>query len=435
MKRTRLSVRREQALLVGVVMPADRHRQTAPLAELASLARTARARVVGEVVQQLKRLHSNTWIGGGKAREVGELAKSLDADVIICDGDLSPAQIRNLEEVTETKVVDRSELILDIFASHARTKQAKLQVELAQLEYTYPRLARMWTHLSRYEGGIGTRGPGEMQLETDRRLVNRRIKDLKQQLRDIDARRRREVASRGEHFKVGIVGYTNAGKSTLMNALTDAGVRVEDQLFATLDTKTRRWDLGEHGEVLLSDTVGFIRSLPHHLIESFKATLEEATLADLLLHVVDVSRTDAIEQTQAVMEVLEEIGCRTKRIVTVFNKVDVMEDQTALHILSDRLPDGVAVSALTGEGLDDLTAAVVAERQRDFAELSVTFPSTDGKLAAFLFANGDVTARRDDDLVTHMQVKLHRRFLSRLSEHPDIEVEVLDAKEEPRDEA
>ena len=432
LKRTRLSVRREQALLLGVMLPADKHRAAKPLAELASLARTAGARVVGEVVQQLKRFHPSTWIGRGKAQEVHDRAKSLDADVVICDGDLSPAQVRNLEKITDTKVVDRSELILDIFATHARTKQARLQVELAQLEYTYPRLARMWTHLSRYEGGIGTRGPGEMQLETDRRLVQRRIRDLKRELGRIDARRQREVKSRGECFKVGIVGYTNAGKSTLMNALTDAGVRVEDQLFATLDTKTRRWDLGDHGEALLSDTVGFIRHLPHHLVASFKATLEEATLADLLLHIVDISRADAIEQAEAVMEVLEEIGCRDKRIVTVFNKVDAADDETALHILSERFRNGVTVSALKKQGLDRLTEAVVAELQRDFAELVVTFPSSDGRLAAFLFEKGDVLERDDQDTVTQMRVKLHRRFLADLSEHDGVEVRVSDGKEEPR---
>ena len=431
LKRTRLSVRREQALLLGVMFPADKHRAAKPLAELASLARTARARIVGEVVQQLKRVHPTTWVRRGKAQEVHDLAKSLEADVVICDGDLSPAQIRNLEEITDTKVVDRSELILDIFATHARTKQARLQVELAQLEYTYPRLARMWSHLSRYEGGIGTRGPGEMQLETDRRLVQRRIRDLKRQLTRIDERRQREVKSRGDSFKVGIVGYTNAGKSTLMNALTDAGARVEDQLFATLDTKTRRWDLGDHGQALLSDTVGFIRHLPHHLVESFKATLEEATLADLLLHIVDVSQADAIEQVEAVMEVLEEIGCRNKRILSVFNKMDAVEDETALHILSERFPNGVTVSALKKQGLDDLTEAVVDELQRDFAELSVSFPSSDGKLAAFLFEKGDVLERHDEDTVTQMHVKLHRRFLTGLAEHDGVEVRVLDAKEGP----
>jgi len=408
-KREMLSVRRERALLLGVISPHERRTGEDCLSELSALARTARARIVGEIVQHAGRPHPKTYVGGGKAEEVRDRARSTEADVIICDSDLSPAQIRTLEEITDTKVVDRSELILDIFATHARSRQAKLQVELAQLEYTYPRLTRMWSHLSRYEGGIGTRGPGEMQLESDRRLVMRRITELKRALKVIDRRRVREVEARHDLFKVGLVGYTNAGKSTLMNALTDADVLVQDQLFATLDTRTRRWVLDGRGEVLLSDTVGFIRKLPHHLVESFKATFEEATHADLLLHVVDVSRRDAIEQAEAVAEVLVAIGCRDTPVLTVFNKMDVVTDGTALHILSERFPDGVAVSALRGDGRDVLTAAVLRHLQREFAELHVRFPSSNGKLAAFLFANGDVLSRRDEDVVTHMHVRLHRR--------------------------
>jgi len=432
-KRGKLSVRRERAFLVGVISPHEKRTAESCLSELSALARTARARIVGELVQHMRRPHPRTFLGSGKAAELRDLATSTEADVIICDSDLSPAQIRNLEKLTDTKVVDRSELILDIFATHACTKQARLQVELAQLEYTYPRLTRMWTHLSRYEGGIGTRGPGETQLETDRRLVMRRITDLKRELRVIDRRRQREVRSRGEHFKVGLVGYTNAGKSTLMNALTDAGVLVQDQLFATLDTRTRRWELNGRGEALLSDTVGFIRKLPHHLVESFKATLEEATNADLLLHVVDVSRHNAIEQADAVVEVLEEIGCRDRRILHVFNKIDALDDGTALHILSERFPDAVAISALKGDGLDELTEAVLRELQREFAELAVTFPSSNGKLAAFLFEHGDVLSREDEDFVTRMRVRLHRRHLGRISEHEDVEVRTADGKDTTRE--
>ena len=414
--------------------PDERSRLTKPLAELASLAHTARALVVGEVVQYLKHVHAGTYVGHGKAEEVRDLAKSLDVDVIICDHDLSGAQVRNLETITGAKVVDRSELILDIFATHARTRQARLQVELAQLEYTFPRLVRMWTHLERHEGGVGTRGPGETQLETDRRLVKRRIRDLKEELSHIADRRRREVEGRAGEFKVGIVGYTNAGKSTLMNALTDAGVLVEDALFATLDTKTTRWNLDGHGDVLLSDTVGFIRKLPHHLVASFKATLEEACHADLLLHVVDAAQLDAVEQADAVLAVLGELDCGDRRVLTLFNKVDAVVDDTALHILRRRFPDGVEISALNRTGLDALTAAVVRHRERDFADVEVRFPSTDGKLAAFLHEKGDVREKRVADVLTRMRVKLHRRFLVALSDHDGVEVRVVKAPGElPRE--
>ncbi|HUU42718.1 MAG TPA: GTPase, partial [Planctomycetota bacterium] len=228
---------------------------------------------------------------------------------------------------------------------------------------------------------------------------------------------------------VGIVGYTNAGKSTLMNALTDAGVVVEDALFATLDTRTRRWELNGRGEALLSDTVGFIRKLPHHLVESFKATLEEAYHADLLLHVVDVSRHDAIEQAEAVTEVLGEIGCGDKRVLHVLNKTDAVDDGTALHILSERHPDAVAVSALRHEGLDALTEAVLRELQRDHVELEVTFPSSDGKLAAFLFQHADVLSRHDEDFTARMHVRLSRRHLRMISRHGDVKVRTIDGKD------
>ena len=429
-KRTELSVGRERAILLGVITPEEKRRQQHPLAELESLADTANAEVVGKVVQTMRRVVPNTYIGQGKAEEVRELAQTLEADVIVCDSDLSPAQIRNLETITDTKVVDRSELILDIFATHARTAQARLQVELAQLEYTYPRLRHMWSHLSKFEGGIGTRGPGETQLETDRRLVMRRIVDLKKQLRVIDLRKQREVRSRGKSFTVGIVGYTNAGKSTLMNALTGAGVLVEDQLFATLDTRTRKWELNGRGEVLLSDTVGFIRKLPHHLVESFKATLEEALNADLLLHVIDVSQPDALEQVEAVMGVLEEIGCKDKPALAVFNKVDAVEDETSLHILSDKFAGGVEVSALRKTGLEELTLAVLRELQRKHVEAWVTMPAGEGRLAAWFFENGHVLEREDDNTVTRMRVRIDQSFLDRVANRAGVEIETVDDLEE-----
>ena len=263
-----------------------------------------------------------TYLGKGKVDELKQLVDANDADVIMFDNDLSPAQTRNLEEATGVKVLDRTELILDIFASRAQTHQARLAVELAQLQYSLPRLKRMWTHLSRLKMGIGMRGPGEKQLEVDRRLVEKRIDDLRSELKTIERRKEREVAGRSDRMTVSLVGYTNAGKSTLLNALTGADVLAENKLFATLDTRTRRWQLPGWGPVLLSDTVGFIRDLPHHLIASFKATLEEARQADLLLHVADASNPAASEQIAVVYEVLEELGIEAKDTLLVLNKVD-----------------------------------------------------------------------------------------------------------------
>src|SRR5205085_5904317 len=274
--------------------------------------------------------------GQGKLQELKELVQSADADVVVFDNDLTPAQIRNLEKATEVKVLDRSELILDIFATRAQTHEARLQVELAQLEYAMPRLRKMWTHLSRQVAGavsIGMRGPGETQLEVDRRLSAKRIRDLKERLAAIQKRKEREVAARKGEHTISLVGYTNAGKSTLMNALTGAGVVAKDQLFSTLDTRTRQWAIKDWGRVLLSDTVGFIRDLPHHLVASFKATLEEARQARLLLHVVDASNLHAEEHIQAVTAVLKELDCDSRPTLLVLNKIDQLKDLSYLQVL------------------------------------------------------------------------------------------------------
>ena len=282
------SVASEAAVLVGVLLN-GRSTEEHPLEELEGLATTAGARVVGSLTQKREAPDVTTYLGSGKVEELQRLAAAADADVVIFDNDLAPSQTRNLEKTIGVKVLDRTELILDIFASRAQTHEVRLAVELAQLQYSLPRLKRMWTHLSRIKGGIGMRGPGEKQLEVDRRLVEKRIHDLSNELSTIQRRKERQVAARNDRMTVSLVGYTNAGKSTLMNALTEADVLADDKLFATLDTRTRRWQLPGWGPVLLSDTVGFIRDLPHHLIASFKATLEEARQADLLLHVADAS--------------------------------------------------------------------------------------------------------------------------------------------------
>ena len=413
-KRTELTVRLERAILVGVIFPDAPADHDEPLAELSRLADTAGAKVVDMVTQKRSRIDSAYFIGRGKALDLCDLAKSLEADVIIFNHDLSPAQLRNLEAAIDTKVVDRSDLILDIFASHARTEMAKVQVELAQLEYTLPRLRRMWTHLGRIEGGIGTRGPGEQQLEVDRRTVRRRIADLKSTLQDIEHRKQREVRGRSDEFCVSIVGYTNAGKSTLMNALTSAGVLVEDKLFATLETRTRPWDLSGGRRVLLSDTVGFIRELPHHLVASFKATLEEAKNADLLLHVVDGAHPAAQEQIEAVDIVLEEIGCEGSARIVVLNKIDAVKDLAVFNILAATHPGAIVISALRGDGLRELANAVSVEMSRGVMEVKLSFPAAEGRIYAALCQRGEVLSRGFVDSDVEVLARVRERHLRRL---------------------
>jgi GTP-binding protein HflX len=299
--------------------------------------------------------------------------------------------VRNLEKAWGKRVIDRSELILDIFSRRARTRQARLQVELAQTEYLFPRLRRMWTHLERTEGAIGTRGPGETQLETDQRLLRKRIRDLKADLRVIEERKQRELRTRSDQFSVGLVGYTNAGKSTLMNRLTGADVFVADMPFATLDTRTRSWHLPDGRMLLLSDTVGFLRRLPHHLVASFHATLEETIEADLLLHVVDASHPQAREQMEAVQEVLAELSHSAAPSLLVFNKIDLATDPAALHLLPDlEGRDYVYLSAKSGEGVDRLQQAVMTHLDRLSTLIEVEIPATDGRTRALLREQGGI---------------------------------------------
>ena len=407
--------RKERVILLGLVIPGSVADKERPLAELRQLAETARAEVVGAVWQRAAHFNASTYIGSGKAREVRALVAEMDADTVACDHDLTPAQIRNLEQLLDVKVIDRSELILDIFASHARTRQAKLQVELAQLEYTYPRLAGMWKHFERLEGAIGTRGPGEQQLETDRRLVRRRAGKLRSELATIQKRIERQIEKRGSIFTIALVGYTNAGKSALMNALTGAGVRVEDKLFATLDTKSARWELRKNRPAVLSDTVGFIRDLPHHLVASFHATLEGAVQADLLLHVADASHPYCEEQIESVNEVLAEIGCAGHPLLTVFNKIDAVDDLARLLILKNRCPDHVTVSALRGDGLDEMAERVAAHMSRRFVEVRVTAGAGDGKLIAFMRGHADVIEETESDGAVRFAALIDRQFLGRLN--------------------
>ena len=422
--RENLSVRRENALLVKVVFD-NAPLVDDPLVELAELARSAGALVVGRVVQRRKAYHPATCVGKGKLEEIRQRADVYEADVVIFDNDLSPSQIREIEKATQRKVLDRSELILDIFASRARTREARLQVELAQLEYTAPRLRGMWTHLERIAGagggtgvgsvgGIGTRGPGESQIEIDRRLADKRVARLKRELDGIDRRKVREVSARRNYFTVSLVGYTNAGKSTLMNALTSAGARTEDRLFETLDTLTRRWDLGGGRFLLLSDTVGFIRDLPHHLVASFRATLEEAIHADLLLHVVDAASPEAVSQIAAVDGVLSEIGAADKPTLLLLNKTDAVQDLAALAILRRNHPAALPVSAKTGQGLAELQGEVDRRMRGEQRRITLSVPAYDGKALGFLERFAEVLARRFEDGRAILDVSIAPRALDHL---------------------
>lgn len=426
--RDELTVHLERAILVSVALPNRAWISDDPLDELRGLATTAGAVIVGGLTQRRQDIIPATYIGKGKLQELQELVQSSDADVVIFDNDLSPAQVRNLEKTLGVKVLDRSELILDIFATRARSVEARLQVELAQLEYALPRLRKLWTHLSRYKGGIGLRGPGETQLEEDRRLVALRISDLKGRLEAVQARKEREVRSRFEEHTVSLVGYTNAGKSTLMNALTGAGVYVEDKLFSTLDTRTRQWRLSDWGKVLLSDTVGFIRDLPHHLIASFKATLEEARQARLLLHVVDASNPAAEEQIKAVNQVLSELQCDRKPTLLVLNKIDRLKDHSFLHVLQKHHPRAVAVSAYTRQGLDELREAVIAMLSADFTNTEIDVAAGNGKVLAYLAAHADVYRQVFHDNRVTLRCYLPRRLVHHIQE-PDVHIRVLNDQE------
>jgi len=391
-------VESESAVLVGVLLPDsslphESHHGGEPLDELAGLVETAGATVVGLLTQNRQTPDKTTYLGKGKVEELKQLAEVTEANIVVFDNDLSPAQIRNLEQALDLKVLDRTEVILDIFSNRAQTHEARLAVELAQLEYSLPRLKRMWTHLSRMKMGVGMRGPGEKQLETDRRLVEKRISDLRGDLKTIEKRKEREVSARNDRMTVSLVGYTNTGKSTLMNALTDAQVLAEDRLFATLDTRTRRWQLPGWGPVLLSDTVGFIRDLPHKLIASFKATLEESRQADLLIHVADASNPAAMDQIVAVYEVLRELGIEEKNTILTLNKLDLVDDPLRVEALRARYPHAVEISAQTGEGLSSLASKVSGALSRDFLDLEIELDVTEGRLLAYLAQHGEVLSR------------------------------------------
>ena len=446
--RQTIDVQSERAVLAALRLPTSRFDERDPFGELRELATQAGAVVVGELEQRRDAPEPGTYMGKGKVQELKALCEALNAKTVIFDHDLSPKQIANIEEVVERKVLDRSELILDIFASRAVTHEAKLQVEIAQLEYTYPRLKAMWTHLERITGGspggVGTRGPGEQQLEIDRRLVQRRKSILQAELKEIQERKRRAVQERNlDHFTVGLVGYTNAGKSTVFNTLTAGGAYADDRVFATLMTRTRQWDLGGGLACMLSDTVGFVRDLPHHLVASFRATLEEATHADLLLVVLDVSDPSAEMHLATVHETLDElVGDVEKRErreaqaaaragkefkpyappqrVILLNKTDRLPDNRELLVWTAKAPGSIPICALPdADGRLTIGHEALIERVRramigEELELAITVPLADARTIHTIENRATVHDRRyDEDHVT-LHATIGRRQLERL---------------------
>ena len=433
-KRDGLKVSDQKAVLVGVYSPRQRKEagwsaNEDALDELAGLVEAAGAEPVARLVQIRDEPHMATVLGTGKVAELTQLIESVGADLIAFDTDLSPTQGKNLEKETDTVVVDRSEIILDIFAARARTHEAKLQVELAQLLYMRPRLTRMWTHLERIaSGSLGSaRGPGEKQLELDRRLVDTRIAELRRKLKEVEKRRSRE-ANRTPLQTVSLVGYTNAGKSTLMNALTGAEVYVADQLFATLDTRTRTWDVPGYGPTLLSDTVGFVSNLPHHLVASFRSTLEESRQADLLLHVVDASDPHAEEHIATVHEVLTDLGIDDESSLLVLNKADRVEDRSTLDVLRARHEDSVSVSAVTGHGLDRLGERVAARLGGEFETARLRLSAGNGKALHYLNTHSEILSQEYEGSDLLAEARITPRHLRVLTEKLDA---ALDEAEEP----
>jgi GTPase len=400
---------RERAILVGVVHP-HQERETVQehLEELALLSDTAGLEVVGSEIQERHSIDRTFYVGKGKAEMLAGLVEERNANMLVFDDELSPGQTRNLEKLCNVRVVDRNMIILDIFARRAQTREAKTQVELAQLQYLMPRLTRMWTHLSRQTGnaGVGLRGPGEKQLETDRRVIGKQISKLKLDLEKIEQQRTIRRKNRGDCFKVALMGYTNVGKSTLLNTLTQADVFVEDRLFATLDSTVRKMPFAGDFEILIIDTVGFIRKLPHHLVASFRSTLEETRDADLLLHVVDLSSPTFREQMETVQQVIRDMEIDDKPVLNVFNKIDRCGDDIDVATIRDDYSPCVIISAQRNIFIDELKQKIIHYAQQQIVDMDVTLPIQRQKEISRLYSLARVTQQEFDEEHVHLHLQV-----------------------------
>jgi GTPase len=406
---------KQRAVLVGIYKKSDKPLvDEEPLDELASLCRTAGAVIVGRMSQYVERFSPATLMGSGKVAELVDLVRTEKADIVVFDTILAPSQQVNLEKRLSRQVIDRPGLILDIFAIHAKTREARTQVELAQMQYLLPRLAGGWTHLERQEGAIGTRGPGETQLETDRRLVRKRISDLKKKLSEIEGERQVQRKGRSDLFNICLVGYTNAGKSTVFNKLTGEHVLAEDYLFATLDSTTRKLRLSRRNEVLLSDTVGFIRRLPVSLVASFKTTLLEASEADLLLHVIDIADENFEDRITTVNSILEEIGCGDIPIIAVFNKIDLKNDPDLYMAILSRFPGAHFISAASGEGLTRLKSELEKYLEQSRVTVNLTVEAANSRALKLINSLAYITESRSEDGIVELKVRLPKSRLGKL---------------------
>ena len=417
---------KENVVIVGVALKGTiREELDSSLEELKQLSITAGASVIEVISQNLTSINPSTYIGKGKIEELAKLIADKEIQLAIFDDELSPAQASNLEKKMECAVIDRTGLILDIFALHARSRESKIQVELAQLKYMLPRLRGQWTHLERQEGAIGTRGPGETQLETDRRAVRIKISKLEKDLDKIDSQRSVQRAGRSNLKMASLIGYTNAGKSTLLNALTGADALVEDQLFATLDTTVRRVRLENKSEILLSDTVGFIKKLPHELVASFRSTFSEAIEADLLLHVIDASQQNFETQMEAVTSVLHEIKITNKPIIHVFNKIDIIESEGRKEALLKNYPDGVFISAAKKTGLNELLEKIKKVTFGSYITKTLSIPQSEGKILASIYNNGTVLKRVEANDKVEITFEATPEFVSKIIKSIDESVELI----------
>lgn len=378
------------------------------LSELEELALTAGAETILKLIQERPGTDSAFYIGKGKAEELAYLAEQNDIDIVIFDDDLTPVQLRNLERLVNKKIVDRSGLILDIFASRAKTNEAKTQVELAQLQYLLPRLTRAWTHLSKQYGGIRTKGPGETQIETDRRIIRNRISHLKEKLKRIEKQRETQSQQRKDLIRITLAGYTNAGKSTLFNLLTNADVFAEDKLFATLDSTTRTLDSGKKEKLLISDTVGFIRKLPPHLVASFKSTLNEVRDADIILHVIDISHPYFEDQITVVENTLKDLRSENKTQIKVFNKVDILNDRHRIPYVKNKYPDSVIISAQRGINISQLKDKLLEITGSAYIEENIDLNLNESKKAAKIHALAEVLSTEYDDEMIHIKYRTNR---------------------------